>query len=93
MVVYIKENLIVNSDNVCYAKIVPNEEKDGFTNKMQISLVGGESIEVDFTSVEICKKCFEHIASAIHGCPVHLFDKNESANETKLFYRGVHFVE
>ena len=91
MVVFIQQNLILNSDNVCYAKIVANEES-GYTNKMQIALVGGENIEVEFSSVEVCKKCFEHIASAIHGNIVHLdFDKNDE--ESRIFYTGVHMVK
>ena len=91
MVLYIMRNLILNSDNVCYAKIVADEEK-GFTNKMKISLVDGEVLEIDFSNVENCKRCFEHIASAIHGRPVHLeLDRNEE--ETKLFYKGVHIVK
>ena len=85
MVVYINQNLILNSDNVCYAKIVADEK--GFTNKMQIALVGGENIEVEFSSVEVCKKCFEHIASAIHGGIVHLDLDGES--ETQLPYNSV----
>lgn len=91
MVVHIKQNFILNSDNVCYAKIIADEEK-GFTNKMQISLVGGEVLEIDFSSVEICKSCFEHIASAIHGGIVHL-DFGKSDEETRLFYTGVHMVK
>lgn len=87
MVVYIKQNLILNSDNICYAKIVADER--GFTNKMQINFVGGENIEVEFSSIENCKKCFEHIASAIHGCPVQITDASESDSETKLPYSGV----
>lgn len=90
MVVYINQNLILNSDNVCYAKIVADEGK--FTNKMQIALVGGENIEVEFSSVEVCKKCFEHIASAIHGSIVHL-DFAKNVEETRLFYTGVHMVK
>ena len=91
MVVFIQQNLILNSDNVCYAKIVANEES-GYTNKMQIALVGGENIEVEFSSVEVCKKCFEHIASAIHRGIVHLdFGKNDE--ETRLFYTGIHMVK
>ena len=90
MVVYINQNLILNSDNVCYAKIVADEK--GFTNKMQIALVGGEKIEIEFSSIEVCKKCFEHIASAIHGCIVHL-DLDKSDEETRLFYTGVHMVK
>jgi len=91
MVLHIKQNLILNCDNVCYAKIVADEEK-GFTNKMQISLIGGEVIEIDFSSVEICKSCFEHIASAIHGSLVHL-DLGQNEEETKLFYKGVRMVK
>lgn len=86
MVVFIQQNLILNSDNVCYAKIVA-DEKSGYTNKMQIALVGGENIEVEFLSVEVCKKCFEHIASAIHGGIVHLDLDGES--ETQLPYNSV----
>ena len=86
MVVFIQQNLILNSDNVCYAKIVA-DEKSGYTNKMQIALVGGENIEVEFSSVEVCKKCFEHIASAIHGGIVHLDLDGES--ETQLPYNSV----
>ncbi len=91
MVLYIKQNFILNSDNVCYAKIVADEEK-GFTNKMQISLVGGEIVEIEFSSVEKCKICFEHIASAIHGSLVHL-ELGMDEEETKLFYKGVHMVK
>ena len=91
MVLHIKQNFILNSDNVCYAKIVVDEEK-GFTNKMQISLVGGEIVEIEFSSVDICKTCFEHIASAIHGSLVHL-DLGMDEQETKLFYKGVHMVK
>ena len=91
MVLHIKQNFILNSDNVCYAKIVADEEK-GFTNKMQISLVGGEIVEIEFSSVDICKTCFEHIASAIHGSLVHL-DLGMDEQETKLFYKGVHMVK
>ena len=54
MVVFIQQNLILNSDNVCYAKIVADEES-GYTNKMQIALVGGENIEVEFSNVEVAK--------------------------------------
>ncbi len=91
MVLNPKKNLIINSDNVCYAKIVADKEK-GFTNKMQISLVNGEVLEIDFSSVEVCKKCFEHIASAIHGSLVHL-DLGKNEEETKLLYKGVHMVK
>ena len=91
MVLHIKQNLILNSDNVCYAKIVADEKK-GFTNKMQISLVGGEVLEIDFSSVEVCKSCFEHIASAIHKSLVHL-DLGKNEEETRLFYTGVHMVK
>lgn len=91
MVVFIQQNLILNSDNVCYAKIVA-DEGSGYTNKMQIALVGGENIEVEFSSVEVCKKCFEHIASAIHRGNVHL-DFGKSDEETRLFYTGVHMVK
>ncbi len=90
MVVYIKRNYILNSDNVCSAKIMVNE-KEEFTNKMKISFVGGENIEIEFSNVENCKKCLEHIASAIHGCSVHLFDGDEK--ETKLLYRNIHMVK
>lgn len=90
MVVYVKRNFILNSGNVCCAKIIVNE-KEEFTNKMKISFVGGENIEIEFSNVEICKKCFEHIASAIHGCSVHLFDGDEE--ETKLLYRNIHMVK
>lgn len=90
MVVYINQNLILNSDNVCYAKIVADEK--GFTNKMQVALVGGEQIEMEFSSIEVCKKCFEHIASAIHGNIVHLdFDKSDE--ESRIFYTGIHMVK
>lgn len=91
MVLHIKQNLILNSDNVCYAKIVADEVKR-FTNKMQISLVGGEIVEIEFSSVDICKTCFEHIASAIHGSLVHL-DLGMDEEETKLFYKGVHMIK
>lgn len=91
MVLHIKQNLILNSDNVCYAKIVADKEK-GFTNKMQISLIGGEVLEIDFSSVEVCKICFEHIASAIQGSLVHL-DLGMDEEETRLFYKGVHMVK
>ena len=91
MVVYINRNLILNSDNVCYAKIVADEK--GFTNKMQIALVGGENIEVEFSSVGACKKCFEHIASAIHGGIVHLDFGKSDDEETRLFYTGIHMVK
>ena len=91
MVVFIQQNLILNSDNVCYAKIVA-DEKSGYTNKMQIALVGGENIEVEFSSVEVCKKCFEHIASAIHGGIVHL-DFGTDEKESKLLYTGVRMIK
>ena len=91
MVIHIKQNFILNSDNVCYAKIIADEEK-GFTNKMQISLVSGEKVEIDFTSVEVCKKCFEHIASAIHGSIVHL-DLDKDKEETRLFYSTIKMVK
>ena len=90
MVVFIQQNLILNSDNVCYAKIVA-DEKSGYTNKMQIALVGGENIEVEFSSVEVCKKCFEHIASAIHGGIVHL--DLDGKSETQLPYNGVRMIK
>ncbi len=90
MVIYIKQNFILNSDNVCYAKIIADEER-GFTNKMQISLVSGEKVEIDFTSVEVCKRCFEHIASAIHGSIVHLA-LDEDKEETRLFYSTIKMV-
>lgn len=91
MVLYIQKNFILNSDNVCYAKIITDEEK-GFTNKIQIALVGGESVVIEFSSVKVCKTCFEHIASAIHGSLVHL-DFGENEAETQLLYKNIHFVK
>lgn len=91
MVIHIKRNFILNSDNVCYAKIIADEEK-GLTNKMQISLVSGEKVLIDFTSVEVCKKCFEHIASAIQGSIVDL-DLDKDKEETRLFYSTIKMVK
>lgn len=90
MVVHIKQNLVLNSDNVCYAKIVADEQK-GFTNKIQISLVGGEKLEIEFTSVEKCKKCLEHIASGIQGSILHLDFGDEDMS--KLSRKGVYMVK
>ena len=89
MVLISYKNLIINSDNICYAKIIAEEGK-GFSNKMSISLVGGEVLEIDFSNVENCKRCFEHIASAIHGCMVHITD---NGNEPSLLYKGVQVVK
>ena len=88
MVLIPYKNLIINSDNICYAKIIA--EGDKFTNKMSISLVGGEKLDIEFSSVETCKTFLNQIASAIHGCMVHITD---NGNEPSLLYKGVQVVK
>ena len=82
------KNLIINSDNVCYAKITAEDGK--FTNKMSISLVDREELDIEFSSVETCKTFFNQIASAIHGCTVNITDNGE---EPSLLYKGVQVVK
>ena len=89
MVLIPYKNLIINSDNICYAKII-SEEGKGFTNKMSISLVGGEKLDMEFSSVETCKTFLNQIASVIHGCMVNITD---NGNEPSLLYRGVQVVK
>lgn len=88
MVLIPYKNLIINSDNVCYAKIVVDEGK--LTNKMSISLVGGEKLDIEFSSVETCKTFLNQIASAIHGCMVHITDNGK---EPSFLYSGVQVVK
>ena len=78
MVLIPKKNLIINSDNVCYANIIAEDGE--LTNKMSISLVGGEKLCIEFLSVETCKTFFNQIASAIHGCTVYITDNDEKSS-------------
>lgn len=82
MVLFLKDNLVVNSQAIAWCKIVCTGEQ--LTNKLEIHFNGADAIDLECKSVGSAKHIFKSIMEALYGSKIELaggcWDEHDSNN-------------
>ena len=70
MILFLKDNLVVNSQAIAWCKIVYKDNH--LTNKLEIHFNGADTINLECNSVRSAKHIFRSIMEALHGSKIEL---------------------
>lgn len=82
MILFLKDNLVINSQAIAWCKIVYKGEQP--TNKLEIHFNGADAIDLECKSVGSAKHIFKSIMEALYGSKIELaggcWDEHDSNN-------------